>query len=134
LAISKQRSTPQAASTHQEIRVAWVMLLLEDKATYGYELRRQLAWHRLKVDPAGVYRTLRQLERDGWVQSRWMRPASGPRRRLYRLTPAGRQNLDELAGVIDDMRDTHDRFLRAYHRALRDRLASAPDSDEPPTE
>jgi DNA-binding PadR family transcriptional regulator len=132
LALPTPRSSARPVSPHQEIRTAWLLLLLDDQATYGYELRRQLAWHRLKVDSAGIYRTLRQLERDGAIQSRWMRPGPGPRRRLYRLTPAGRRNLDELAEVIDDMRETHDRFLRTYYRALRVRLASATDDDEAP--
>lgn len=112
--------------------MAWVLLLLDDQATYGYELRRQLAWHHLSTDPASLYRLLRQLERDGLLESRWMRPAGGPRRRLYRLTPDGRRNLDEIAGLIDDLRDVHDRFLRTYHRALKRRLAAADRDREPP--
>jgi DNA-binding PadR family transcriptional regulator len=122
---SEPRSTSRDPSSHKQIRTAWVLLLLDDQATYGYELRRQLAWNRLSIDSASVYRLLRQLEHDGWVQSRWMRPTAGPRRRLYRLTAEGRDGLDEIAGRVDDIRDTHDRFLRAYHRAIRRRVAAA---------
>lgn len=119
------RSPSRAGTPQKQIRTAWLLLLLDEHATYGYELRRQFAWNRLSIDTAGIYRMLRQLERDGWVQSRWMRPDAGPRRRLYRLTAAGRENLDEIAALVDDVRDSHDRFLRAYHRALRRRLAAA---------
>jgi PadR family transcriptional regulator PadR len=123
---SKRPSSPS-----KEVRAAWALLLLDEGATHGYELRRRLAWHRLKVDLAGVYRLLRELERDGWVQSRWLRASAGPRRRLYRLTPAGRENLDEMAAVIDEVRDTHDRFLRAYNHALRRRLSTMSADSEP---
>ena len=119
------RSSVRDVGTQKQIRTAWLLLLLDDHASYGYELRRQLAWHRLSIDSAGVYRLLRQLERDGWVESRWMRPVGGPRRRLYRLTAEGRRNLDEIAGVVDELRDSHERFLRVYHRAIRRRLAAA---------
>lgn len=115
----------------EEVRAAWALLLLDEGAAYGYELRRRLAWHRLKVDLAGVYRLLRQLERDGWLQSRWMRPSAGPRRRLYRLAPAGRASLDEMAAVIDEARDTHDRLLRVYNQSLRRRLARMSAASEP---
>ncbi len=125
------RSVGRAASPQKQIRTAWLLLLLDEHATYGYELRRQLAWNRLTIDGASIYRMLRQLERDEWVQSRWMRPHAGPRRRLYRLTAEGRRNLDEIAGSIDDIRDTHDRFLRAYHHAIKRRLAAATAGDEP---
>ncbi len=93
---------------------AWLLLLVRDGATYGYELRRALDKHRLDVDPATVYRVLRALERDGRVESRWLRPKAGPRRRFYRLTRRGRRTLEELTGLITTARDAHDEFLRAH--------------------
>ncbi len=95
---------------------AWLLLLLDDGATYGYELRRELRAHQLEIDPGTVYRRLRKLESDGWVQSRWMGSVAGPRRRFYRVTPAGRRTLDEIAGLITAVRDTHDSFLRAHEQ------------------
>lgn len=100
----------------KELMTAWLLLLLDGGATYGYDLGRELDAHRLNIDPAAMYRTLRKLEHAGWVQSRWMRPAAGPRRRFYRLTASGRRNLDEIAGLITAIRDVHDYFLQAYAR------------------
>ena len=99
---------------NKELTTAWLLLLLRDGATYGYELRRELDKHALDVDPATIYRTLRQLERDGHVKSRWMHSEAGPRRRFYSLTKRGRRTLDELAGVIGDVRDAHESFLHAH--------------------
>jgi PadR family transcriptional regulator PadR len=101
----------------RELLAAWLLLLLEHGASYGYELRRELDVHRITADPATLYRILRQLEGSGWLESRWMRPAAGPRRRFYRVTGRGRRNLEELAVVIERIRDTHAVFLEAYAAA-----------------
>ena len=69
-----------------------------------------------------MYRVLRQLESDGWLQSRWMQPAAGPRRRLYRLTLKGRRSLEELVTGITDVQSSHAAFLRAYEGAGRGAL------------
>jgi len=102
-------------------------VLLEGGASYGYDLRREFDARDLNIDPSALYRTLRKLERDGWVQSRWMKATTGPRRRLYKLTAAGRRNLDEIALVIKTRRDVHDAFLSA-HGAVRSRHADEPDA------
>ncbi len=93
---------------------AWLLLLLDRGASYGYELRRDLDAHRLSVDPSVLYRSLRKLERDGWVESRWLQSAAGPRRRLYRLTAKGRRNLDDIAALIADIRDLNEMFVQAH--------------------
>ena len=41
------------------------------------------------LDRGSVYRTLRQLEKDGLVISGWDTSKDGPARRLYSLTDAG---------------------------------------------
>lgn len=100
---------------------AWLLLLLDGGAGYGYELRRDLAAHGLVVDSSALYRALRKLEVDGLVVSKWTESDSGPRRRLYRLTAAGRHNLEEMAVLIRDIRDVNDSFVRAHEALARKR-------------
>ncbi|HEV2058942.1 MAG TPA: helix-turn-helix transcriptional regulator [Solirubrobacteraceae bacterium] len=102
---------------HKELLVGWLLLQLDAGATYGYDLRRAFEALRLSPDPAAMYRMLRRLEADKWVQSRWMSPAGGPRRRFYRLTGRGRRNLDEIARLIAVIRDAHEKYLHAYEHA-----------------
>jgi PadR family transcriptional regulator PadR len=117
-----QDSPPEAARPEEapvtrpprDLVAAWLLVLLDGGATYGYDLRRDFDAQQLDADPGGLYRMLRKLENDRWVQSRWMRPRAGPQRRFYRLTPRGRRNLDELAGVIALGRVHYDAFLLAY--------------------
>lgn len=130
--VSKPVSKP-AARPHKEILTGWVLLLLDGEASYGYELQRELTERQVAPDPSALYRTLRKLEQDGLVESRWMRAVSGPRRRFYRLTRRGRRQLDGIASVIVATREVHDSFLRTYdERSARRRNRSAAAADRPP--
>lgn len=101
----------------KELLAGWLLLQLDAGATYGYDLRRAFEALRLSPDPGAMYRMLRRLEADMWVQSRWMSSAAGPRRRFYRLTGRGRRNLDEIARLIAVIRDAHEKYLHAYEHA-----------------
>jgi DNA-binding PadR family transcriptional regulator len=78
---------------HLELQL---LAVLDDGPRHGYSLREELrrrstgAFHLL---PGTLYPLLRRLESGGLVTSRWQ---AGPRRqrRVYRLTDAGRRDLD----------------------------------------
>lgn len=60
----------------------------------GYALLHALAEeHNLRPDPSGLYCALRDLEAEGMVESRSDEGGEGPARRVYALTPAGRDCL-----------------------------------------
>jgi PadR family transcriptional regulator PadR len=108
------RDAPGAAKMGRELVAAWLLLLLDHQASYGYDLRQALKTQHVDPDPGTLYRVLRQLDDAGWLQSRWTDSAAGPRRRLYRVTAKGRRNLVELAALITGIRDSHRAFLREY--------------------
>lgn len=59
---------------------------------YGYDMRKtilELTDGEVDVDVGGLYRSLRRLEEEGAVVSRWCDDESGPRRREYELTQQG---------------------------------------------
>lgn len=105
---------PHPTRPDRDLLVAWLLLLLGRRPAHGYVLRRELVGHGLDPDPAAIYRWLHKLEADGYVRSTWQAPTAGPRRRLYRLTPAGRGELREIVGVISVAREVTDSFLRAH--------------------
>jgi DNA-binding PadR family transcriptional regulator len=119
---------------HRELLTAWLLVLLESGASYGYDLRRELDARELSIDPSALYRALRKLERDGLVESRWMKAKTGPRRRFSRLTDSGREHLDEMAVVIRARRDVHDAFLAAHASARGARPEEATASETPAAE
>ena len=61
-----------------------------------------------------LYRTLRQLEKDGLVRSAWEAQARGPARRVYTLTESGRAWLDAGAGFLERYRRAIDTFFGMY--------------------
>lgn len=106
-------SSPGRLRPRKELLVGRVLLQLDAGATYGYDLRREFDARRMSADAAALYRMLRRLEDDKWVQSRWMSASAGPPRRFYRLTSRGRRHLDEIAGLVVLIRDAHDAYLQA---------------------
>jgi DNA-binding PadR family transcriptional regulator len=73
-----------------------VLSLVERRARHGYELGKLIEARtrgRLSFHVANVYTSLYRLERGGLIVGRWVEKAGQRRRRFYRLTPAGRQQL-----------------------------------------
>ena len=74
---------------------ALVLAALEQEPAHGYAIIQRLRRRSddvFKLPEGTVYPALHRLERDGLVKSRWT-AASGRRRRVYRITPAGREGL-----------------------------------------
>lgn len=96
----------------RDLLLGWLLLLIDRGVSHGYDLSRALAEEGIGVDTAALYRTLRQLEADKLLRSRWQAPTMGPRRRAYVLTVKGRRRLNALALSIANARDAHEAFLR----------------------
>lgn len=98
----------------RDLLAAWLLLLLARGQSYGYGLRRALDHEHVRADAGAMYRILRELERDSWLASRWSRSVAGPRRRFYRLTAAGRRQLEAVATAAGVTCEHYAAFLRAY--------------------
>ena len=48
----------------------------------------------LQVGQGSIYPALRRLEDEGWIDAEWGVSEAGRRARFYRLTPAGRRQLE----------------------------------------
>jgi PadR family transcriptional regulator PadR len=94
----------------------WLLLLLLQKPSHGYELMARLGRDEdaAYTDPGLLYRTLRQMEDEGFVRSSWDTEGRGPARRLYEVTPEGVEYLHAWAERIRETRDGLDRFLAEY--------------------
>jgi PadR family transcriptional regulator PadR len=65
---------------------------------YGLEIVRRLADGSSLMVPEGtVYPLLGRLKDEGWVDSEWVESDAGHPRKYYKLTPAGRRHLRQLA-------------------------------------
>jgi len=71
-----------------------VLAVIAQGETYGYEILSTLEQAGLEgVGDASVYGTLRRLEQAGHLSSRLQASDSGPARKYYSLTTAGRAQL-----------------------------------------
>lgn len=101
---------PQGGLPRNYLR-ATLLLLIGEAPAHGYDLLEQVAQLGLgKVDPGGLYRALRVMERDGLVSSSWEHSSAGPARRTYNLLPDGTDWLHAWAGAL---RESH-RYLSIY--------------------
>jgi DNA-binding PadR family transcriptional regulator len=81
-----------------------LFLLRRKGQSYGYELAsklRDFALTDAEIETSALYKTLRQLEQNDCVVSKWDVEGSGPARRLYALTSRGKQHLEEWITVLD---------------------------------
>jgi PadR family transcriptional regulator PadR len=95
-----------------------LLFLLYRDASHGYDLLGALEPFGLgDVAPGPVYRTLRELEGAGLVQSEWDTDSlAGPARRVYRLTEAGQHHLSDWVENLREMDSALHHFLAAYDR------------------
>lgn len=75
-----------------------VLAILAEGDSYGYAILkrvRELSGGELEWTDGMLYPVLHRLERSGLVETRWEKAESGRRRKYYRVTEAGRQQLDD---------------------------------------
>ena len=90
-----------------------VMALLQEEPRYGFDLVRTLADVDGMVTSEGtIYPLLARLRRDRLVETIWRESPSGPPRRYYELTPAGRHALREFTEEWGRFSDSVDALLR----------------------
>ena len=94
-----------------------VLALLAEQERYGFDLVRALAEVDGMVTTEGtIYPLLSRLRRDGLVESTWRESPTGPPRRYYRLTKAGRASLGAFIREWSRFRDAVDTFVERKAR------------------
>jgi len=105
-------------------RRRWIepfVLAMLARETYGYAILGRLEEMHIsngQLDVGLVYRTLRDLERDGLVSSSWAEESAGPRRRAYQLTESGYAALDDWAVVMRERARLIGEFNADYLEAV----------------
>lgn len=100
-----------------------VLLLLAEKPSHGYELMgrlKDLGLGEGSIDPSILYRLLRFLEAEGLAESTLDDSGAGPARKVYRLTPEGREVLDFWATSLDSVTGFIEEFRRRYEKVVGD--------------
>ncbi len=115
---SEEEAESEVGFAPKTFLTPYVLLMLRDSLMHGYAI-----WEKLMVmgipgldesDRATIYRTLRQLEREGKVKSEWDTATEGPARRMYSLTASGESFLQIWAVGLDQYRQSLDFFFKMY--------------------
>ena len=107
---------PKASSERVELLQGTLDMLILRTLLFGPAHGHQIAKHIqhtteevLQVEHGSLYPALHRLERKGWVAAKWQAASKDLKRefKYYRLTPAGRKQLDaqeskwkQMAGAI----------------------------------
>lgn len=94
--------------------------------TYGYAISSELKEYGLGPIKGGtLYPLLTRFEKAGLVDVQWQAGESGPARKYYSLTSAGRAELDSQLVRWSEFADVVGRFLQGDRRPSTEREARA---------
>jgi len=74
-----------------------ILRTLQNGAKHGWDIAErieQISEHVLEVNQGSLYPALHRLEHQDWIKAEWGVSELGRRARFYRLTPAGRKQLE----------------------------------------
>jgi poly-beta-hydroxybutyrate-responsive repressor len=87
-----------------------ILTLLVAKPLHGYIIIQELENKMLndcgKLDPTGIYRTLKTLEEKELITSQWDIQGAGAAKRIYQATPAGNDCLKTWIKTLEDYQKT----------------------------
>lgn len=113
--------SPEPGSRIRGFIQPWILLLLSEKPSHGYELLERLheGTPETPADTALLYRTLRNMESDGLLASGWETGGTGPARRLYTMTSDGVECLHAWTLNLRRTRERLDEFIAVYEERFK---------------
>ena len=93
-----------------------ILQTLSRKSLHGYAIVQsiqQVSEDLLKIEEGSLYPALQRLLREGWVAAEWGMSARNRRVRTYRITPAGRKQLQREVSSFEKALLGISRVLRA---------------------
>ncbi len=92
-----------------------ILRVLRSGALHGYAIAQRihvLSSEVLRVEEGALYPTLQKLLLKGWVKAEWGISETNRKVRVYRLTPAGRKQLDAQLAAYERMHQAIQSVLR----------------------
>ncbi len=118
----KYRDCPCAGRNLDKLVQPAILAVLAREDAHGYALVQRLAempiFRGRKPDATGVYRFLRQMEDRALVTSTWDTSETGPAKRLYSLTMAGRACLVRWMETLSTYRDAIGELLEVTRTVI----------------
>jgi PadR family transcriptional regulator, regulatory protein PadR len=96
-----------------------VLLHAAHEPIFGLAMMKELAHHGYSIGPGTLYPLLHGLEKSGLLRSTFDR-VEVRRRRLYKITPAGRRALEKAKSKVSELHDElHEEHPRKVTRKER---------------
>jgi PadR family transcriptional regulator, regulatory protein PadR len=103
-----------------------VLLHATEEPIFGMEMMEELSHHGYRIGPGTLYPLLHGMERAKLLKS-VVDAATGRRRRVYRITAAGKRALSQAREKVDELHrelhEEHPRMRREKLSRLRDTTA-----------
>jgi len=99
---------------------ASILLGLNAAPSYGYELISTIQSYGFiegDAPPGMVYRHLRQMEEDNFVQSQWETKQAGAAKRIYTITDEGKEILSVWIKFMENKAKKLNHFVQLYQNA-----------------
>ncbi|HUV68156.1 MAG TPA: PadR family transcriptional regulator [Terracidiphilus sp.] len=93
-----------------------VLVHASHESIFGLAMMHELEHHGYRIGPGTLYPLLHGLERSGLLKSR-LDQVGGHRRRVYKITSAGRKALEKVTAKVDEL---HHELHEDHPRKLRD--------------
>ncbi len=81
-----------------------ILAIISRKETYGYEIAEKLSGYGFgKIAEGTIYPLLLRLEKNGFVETEYRASELGPKRKYYRLTQLGREELEAFKNSYNEL-------------------------------
>lgn len=100
-----------------------LLVILYDKLGYGYGLIEDLedfGFSGEDLNVSTLYRTLRKMETEGLVTSIWEESGLGPRRRVYKIAEAGKNDLSNWVLTLKNRKIKIEKLIKKYEEKTMD--------------
>lgn len=89
-----------------------ILAIISRQETYGYEISQQLEHFGFgKIAEGTIYPLLLRLEKNGLISAEYRSSELGPKRKYYKLTDAGKAEMDSFISSYREMEKAVDGLL-----------------------
>lgn len=90
-----------------------ILQIIRREEIYGYEISQRLrACGFGDISDGTIYPLLMRLEKNGAITATYKSSPTGPRRKYYTITPAGRQELDRFLASWGELAAAVERLMK----------------------
>jgi len=119
---SKKKSARGTHGKQERYIQPSILLELYMNPSYGYELIQgiqRFGFVEGQAPPGMIYRHLRQLEEEGLVISEWQTEGTGPAKRVYHITPEGKDVLALWTQYMERQAENLTQFVEEFRKVKR---------------